>query len=263
MDSSRGGCCIARYEGGAYVASKADRIMLRFRPIAPKPVTGGSVSGVTTENSSKPKRRCVRETKRCRKRKSPEKDKSDVAVVTLPLLPETPDRKDSPTIVPPSPSDLTRDYVPIWFSHVVKNPSVHVPRPVRPAWSCVTVECVMDTCEMDTCGDEWGMGSTEEEVKMSLEEDTCPGFISDGWDRVRWTNEAYRKMVGQSEGETVGLNIKEKMPETLQTFSCRVRLQYTCQKERNSLTVPCDVWRMGGGAYTWRLDVKAALSLGR
>ncbi|KAL0415716.1 UNVERIFIED_CONTAM: hypothetical protein Slati_3403500 [Sesamum latifolium] len=36
-----GGCCIARYAGGAYDKSKVDRIMQRFRPIAPKPAAGG------------------------------------------------------------------------------------------------------------------------------------------------------------------------------------------------------------------------------
>ncbi|CBI15623.3 unnamed protein product, partial [Vitis vinifera] len=44
MDA-KGGCCIARYAGGAYDMSKVDRIMLRFRPIAPKPTSAGSVSG--------------------------------------------------------------------------------------------------------------------------------------------------------------------------------------------------------------------------
>ncbi|KAK7858074.1 hypothetical protein CFP56_014543 [Quercus suber] len=37
----------------------------------------------------------------------------------------------------------------------------------------------------------------------------------------------------------------------------------TCGKERSSITLPCDVWRMDGGGFAWRLDVKAALSLGR
>uniref|UniRef100_A0A803MG39 Uncharacterized protein n=1 Tax=Chenopodium quinoa TaxID=63459 RepID=A0A803MG39_CHEQI len=47
-DGGGGECCIARWGGGGHVAangsynktSKMDMIMLKFRPIAPKPVSG-------------------------------------------------------------------------------------------------------------------------------------------------------------------------------------------------------------------------------
>ncbi|XP_058102205.1 uncharacterized protein LOC131246276 [Magnolia sinica] len=269
MDGRGGGCCVARYAGGAYVASsKVDRIMLRFRPIAPKPATGGSVTGAAVENNpsvdacvrrgSRAKRRCVRDSKRSSKKRrafsGEEKEKSDVAFVTLPLLPETPERKES------SP-DLTAQYFPCWFGKPGPDPGVPVvaPQPVRPVGSWVTLERVTDTCGAGL------VSLAEEEVMMrSLEEDTCPGFVTDGWDRVTWTNEAYRTMVGGDGEVVVGLVIRERVPETLRAFSCRVRVQYTCRKERNSMTVPCDVWRMlDGKGFAWRLDVKAALSLGR
>nr|POE72662.1 hypothetical protein CFP56_18663 [Quercus suber] len=42
----RGGCCIASYgANGVYDMSKMDMIMLRFRPIAPKPAAGAGSSG--------------------------------------------------------------------------------------------------------------------------------------------------------------------------------------------------------------------------
>ncbi|KAK9278175.1 hypothetical protein L1049_027735 [Liquidambar formosana] len=303
----RGGCCIARYAGGVYDMSKVDRIMLRFRPIAPKPAaTGGSSSGGSTpENnnevqvkSGRGKRKYVRDNtssnnKRCNKKRkaSPEEKNegfSGDTVVTLPLLPETPDRKDSPARASPTTDhpDLTTTAtikqvknVPIWLNFNnsmsdIMNRQVHgfcgsdrtvvMPQPVRPVGSCVTVECVTDTW-VDVAGE--GLGCTDEERRKNLEWDTCPAFISDGLNRVTWTNRAYRRMVGQvdlSEEEMmVWLVMKEGVPVTYPAFTCRVRLQYTCGKERSSLTLPCDVWRMDGGGCAWRLDVEAALSLGR
>ena len=112
---------------------------------------------------------------------------------------------------------------------------------------------------------------------MSLEMDTCPGFVSDRLGRVTWTNGAYRKMMMMGHHDhdhhevAMWLVIKEEslreiMARTLSytSFTCRVRLvQYNTRgKERSSITLPCDVWRMDGGGFAWRLDVKATLSLG-
>ncbi|KAF3436836.1 hypothetical protein FNV43_RR19589 [Rhamnella rubrinervis] len=303
----RGGCCIARYSGGgAYDMSKVDRIMLRFRPIAPKPVsTSGSVSGGSATEisdhsvkSGRGKRKYVRDNsngtnnRRCnnkRRRASPDGKRDEPAVetvVTLPLLPETPEPKDSPARVSPESRDP-----PMWLSfdsfsgnnnYNNSNNSTNqvdfgvcgssdrkvlmMQQPVRLRGSCVTVECVTDTC-----ADGNGLGRTDDERKVNLARDTCPGFISDGFGRVAWTNGAYRKMVAGN-GEEVGdemvcLVMKERVPLavtlTYPAFTCRVRLQYTYGKEKNSLTLPCDVWRMDGGGFAWRLDVEAALCLGR
>jgi hypothetical protein len=81
--------------------------------------------------------------------------------------------------------------------------------------------------------------------------DTCPGFISDGYGRVTWINGAYREMMGEG---VVALVMKVNGVRVVQ-FACG------SGRERNSLTVPCDVWRMDCGGFAWRLDVKAALSL--
>lgn len=281
----RGGCCIARYGGGsAYDVSKVDRIMLRFRPIAPKPVAGRSVNGVfSPEKSTRPylkggrgRKRCIRDScnknissssdnKRCNSKKrkpSPEEKRDGFAgetVVTLPLLPETPEPKDSPARVSPEARDP-----PMWlsFDRSVCGLTMETPEKTELLRSCVTVECLTDT---------WiggnGLWCTDEERKINLEKDTCPGFISDEFGRVKWTNSAYRKKVGQ--GEDVGeimvwVVMKERIPVELTAFSCRVRLEYTCGKEKSSLTLPCDVWSMNyGGGFAWRLDVEAALCLGR
>ncbi|MCD7451072.1 hypothetical protein HAX54_009520 [Datura stramonium] len=144
----RGGCCIARYAGGAYDMSKMDRIMLKFRPIAPKPAADGSVSGATTppQKSEVPvrtgrwKRRYVKDNKNTnstsnkrsssgsspsgRKRKAPSPEENESSgktvsggetVVTLPLLSESPERKGSPR---DHSADVkkTEKYAPIWLS---------------------------------------------------------------------------------------------------------------------------------------------------
>ncbi|XWS51370.1 hypothetical protein CRYUN_Cryun12cG0171100 [Craigia yunnanensis] len=270
-----GGCCIARYAAtGVYDMSKVDRIILRFRPIAPKPETGGLV--IPQENSevySKSGRRKKRHSKesntksnrkRCnRKRRVLSEEKR----VTLPLLPETPDCKDS--IV--KEKKLVQKVMPLWLSvgqaddqkegffggGSTDREVVMAPQPVRVVGSCVTVECVTETWES------WdGLGSRDEEWKVNLGRDTCPCFISDETGKVTWTNGAYKEMVG---GEMmVWLMMKERLPmRTSPAFTCRVRVQYTCGKEMSSLTLPCDVWRMDGGGFAWRLDSKAALCLGR
>ncbi|GAU44992.1 hypothetical protein TSUD_184930 [Trifolium subterraneum] len=123
-------------------------------------------------------------------------------------------------------------------------------------YSSVTVECVTDAWVEGE-----GLGSTDEEKKVNLSLDTCPGFISDGYGRVTWINGAYREMMGEG---IVALVMKVNGVILYPSFTCRVRVvQFACGsgRERNSLTVPCDVWRMNCGGFAWRLDVKAALSL--
>lgn len=275
MDANgRGGCCIARYVGPPHDMSKVDRIMLRFRPIAPKPaVSSGSASADSTPEkpeltgrTGRGKRRCAKDSgnKRCgnRRKKSATNDGvlgSAATTTTLPLLPEMPDfvKREGRN-------------APVWLSFEgVKRGEdrtaaavVAVPQAVRMVASSVTVERVVEI----TWGEGEELGSTDEERRRNLERDTCPGFISDGGGKVTWTNEAYREMVGGTAEEAVRvwLEMKETAEERWPAFTCRVKVQYRSRwgKERSSLTAPCDAWRMDGGGFAWRLDVKAALSLG-
>lgn len=292
MDGRGGECCVARYAGGgAYNNnSQIDRIMLRYRPIAPKPVVSGSSSGGSSPDqndallrTTRVKRKYVRDgSKRCgsgRKRRVVSEDKKDETPVLtlLSLLPEEPGHvKESTTPAkreesPPSVLDLMVEKdpnvyanfsLPIWLNtdRRMQRASIIAPQPVRPVGSCVIFEGVTDTWTVES------LGCTDEEKMVNLLRDTCPGFISDSANRVRWTNEAYGKMVnqdGEDRPEIVWLVMKDRLPWWCEGFACRVRLQYTCKKEKNTLTVPCDVWKMEGGKFAWRLDVKAALSLGR
>lgn len=260
-----GGCCITRYSNGSvYYMSQVDKIMLRFRPIAPKPdarerdsLSGGSPPTSTDQGSSKTARGKRKYNKKSNKKnnnynkkrkprseesKSNHKTSSDDSVVTLSLLPETPGRKESPA--------KEKSESPIVISFGSKDKSE--PLDSRHE-SLVMVESVTDTWQ-----DVNVLGLNNREKMVNLGRDTCPGFISDGLDRVLWTNNAYDEMVGR-EGEEVivRLVMKERVPIMCDAFSCMVRL-----KSKGAVLVPCDVWRMEGGGFAWRLDVDMALSLG-
>ncbi|KAM1035523.1 hypothetical protein ACFX2I_038668 [Malus domestica] len=295
----RGGCCIANYGyggGGEYDMSKVDRIMLKFRPIAPRPVNGGGSTAekgdvyVKSGRGRGKRSRCVKSKRRAvvypnnknnNKRKRPSKAEEEKMVVTLPLLPETPEPRESSVERERNSYSSHSSYSSTtWMSFENNNctsrtsPTSHrskVAAATAMGKSCITVDCVTDTwVEVE------GLGCTDEERRMNLERDTCPGLISDWMGKVVWTNGAYRSMVGQREGEMmVWLVMKEKaaravgvMSSYTAAFTCRVRVQYsgcgggTSAGDWCSLTLPCDVWRMEGGGFAWRLDVKAALCLG-
>ncbi|XP_073282373.1 uncharacterized protein [Primulina huaijiensis] len=285
----RGGCCIARYSGGAYdVASKVDRIMLRFRPIAPKPASAGGFAsaGVVPESSprssvsssGRKKRRNVKDgecysrvNKRCtgsrKRRPSPEVTAfggGETVVKTLPLLPEAP-------VVKESVSRVGNDRFPLRLNvggsfnpgadHVMEDATAALGRrTVAESW--VRVERVTDRWVLDRYGYDVVFGGTDVEKGMSLDLDTCPGFVSDCSNNVRWINAAYRRMVAE-EDVIVRVVVEEgvTLPAEWAAFTCRVRV-VTFGKEKGSSTLPCDVWRMNCGGFAWRLDTKAALSLG-
>ncbi|KAL1819454.1 hypothetical protein ACET3Z_014323 [Daucus carota] len=196
-----------------------NHIMLRFRPIAPKPVMTGSDSSYSdlakkeAIGKKRTKRKYVRVNKHVKKNSAQEPKKKN-------------DDDDK------TGSDL------------------------RPAESWVSLECV-------TGGFGHGrrLGCTDAEKVRSLERDTCPGFVSDGDGGVRWVNLAYKQMVGSKEEVVVWLMNKVRIPVGEEAFSCRVRVD----SGGRGKVVPCDVWRMDGdlGCYAWRLDLDAALSLGR
>lgn len=295
----RGGCCLTRYPVGAglYPLSQADRIMLRYRPIAPKPSSdGGGAKPVSSGESSgggssdvsfisgRGKRKCQRKenggnARRCTRRRRSDKSvvHGGADAVTLSLLPETPDQgafTDRKT----SSVEKEKRQGPFWLSFSSDGGGgmyrkAEVVRRTVVISSCMTVERVTDAWI-----DGYGLGRSDEERKMNLVRDTCPCFISDGLGKVAWTNDAYRKMArdnipveegapedtnGDGFQVVVRLVMRERPMLTYPAFTCRVKLQYACQDRemRGSVTVPCDVWRMDCGGFAWRLDVKAALCL--
>ncbi|PWA35395.1 hypothetical protein CTI12_AA582470 [Artemisia annua] len=292
MDN-RGGCCITRYsDRGGYDMSKVDRIMLKFRPIAPKPiasVSGSSSSTVdNTEGGTKRrKRKYVRSSngnkaKKNTKDNSPKKRKvtpssssvcksgeTTVRVaspVTLPLMPETPDRnKTSPgeNIKNISCNKLQLD---LCNSHVTRPDSGHVTvtnnKRNTESVSLVTMECVMDAW----ISPDVGLGfATDHTIMMNLEIDTCPSFVTNSRDMVVWTNKAYKEMTSGIGADVTVVNKYNKvsMPVYCSAFTCKIKVTWGSKLAPLHLTAPCDVWRLRSGGYAWRLDVKAALCLGR
>lgn len=276
-----------------------NRIMLRFRPIAPKPVTGDSGSGESTfgnknsgVTSMRVKRKYVRVcAKNNRRRRVLDEAKDDnngnKGSVTLQLMPESADLEKSAVVDRSGAGDrdldrtVGNDYhqshedpLPLCLklqkmvateqevaAAVMGLSDQATGRKVSVVESWVTVESMTDSCM-----DEGEMGSCTDVDRMrNLDKDTYPGFISDGWHRVLRVNEAFKSMVGGEGAETtVGLVVKEGFEFPQGAFSCRVGLRYGDGKgkKKHSKMVPCDVWKLSFGGFAWRLDVKAALSLG-
>ncbi|XP_076907060.1 uncharacterized protein LOC143563400 [Bidens hawaiensis] len=306
----RGGGCVTRYSTGggfgeicygSYGMSKVERIMLKYRPIAPKPMAAGSGSSCSTVEQSdasgktrRRKRKYVRVNIKkkdmgtnsvSKKRKVSVSSGESSGVVTLSLMPETPDRKEnsSNSCQTSSPSE-TRDLVspavnckrlsptsPILLSFnkigdSQVTTSLSPPQSQKTiVTSFVTVECVTEAWVNSD-----RLGVTDQVQVMNMDTDTCPSFITNARDTVVWTNKAYRVMTaGKGADETTTVVVKKfnrvTMPESLPAFTCKVRVTWGTERAMSPLTVtaPCDVWRMRCGGYAWRLDVTAALSLGR
>ncbi|KAE8021368.1 hypothetical protein FH972_007262 [Carpinus fangiana] len=291
-----------RCGGGVQDNAIINRMMLRFRPIAPKPATWGSGTGgpaVDSKNAfvtkGRAKRKYVRVRKnsgyRRKKRKAEEetkkmmekKDGLEKRVKTLQLLPEKSERSESPESESWCNFDRTvirkdsqeNGDPPMWLNFDKgewkdRDRTVVAAGPMISAVeSWVTVESVTDKCMASMGVPLPWLGSTDVERMSNLEHDTCPGFVSDSSNRVLWVNGAFKRMVRQqNDGQSqeiirVWLVAKEKLPYSYTAFSCQVKLQYWLGKDKCSQIVPCDVWRMDGGGFSWRLDVEATLSLGR
>ncbi|GAA0185070.1 hypothetical protein LIER_32358 [Lithospermum erythrorhizon] len=276
-----------------------ERIMLRFRPIAPKPVAAGSVSGLAPVGksseivgNSRKKRKYVRvKQTRCIK------DKKKVELENEKIFDfEVNENKMSGFIgFSESGSSINLDFkveekVPWWKkldnNYGTNNGSFGGGGVVDQVYQRVekVVESWMMVEGVSVMSDVWfgevgGLGCTDMEKMKNLEMDSCPGLISDGFGRVQWVNLAYRKLVDRPRDDVdpvaevvAWLMVKEKLPLGCQAFACTVRVVYSwrnnngnnnCNKKKYvSQTMPCDVWRMDFGGFAWRLDSKAALTLG-
>ncbi|KAF4385795.1 hypothetical protein F8388_010351 [Cannabis sativa] len=208
-------------------------VMLRFRPIAPKPVTGGSYTADNNTSSIlRPTKRVKRKYVRVRRDINNKKDKNPrrstvtnnngssglqegetTTTVTLQLLPEKSDGRDlnggTGCGAPGSWMYCTAVQDNNDNNKLMMNDNNYNPRKAAgddevldrrgaaAVESWVTVESVTDTC-MDVRG----LGCTDVERIKNLEKDTCPGFVTDGYfSRVEWVNGAFKKMVVEEEEE--------------------------------------------------------------
>ncbi|OIT31723.1 PREDICTED: uncharacterized protein LOC109208319 [Nicotiana attenuata] len=270
-----------------------NRIMLRFRPIAPKPVADGSGPDSKPESEKaepvsrrRGKRKYVRVKKNRKCNNSTEKeerkdgsDNNNGSIVTLQLLPESSSSVTNPTDNVSFQKEISFSELdqPQWMSfHEYDNNGIsafsspdqldlkvamQTPKKVE-SWVMVEGMTKMFV-------DREALGSTDTEKMKNLETDTCPGLISDAQNRVKWVNPAYRRMVDPLEdgGAPAEMMVrlvvrKEEKSEELPAFACIVRVVYTLKNKKNSRTIPCDVWKMEFGGFAWRFDTITVLSLG-
>ncbi|XP_010436018.1 PREDICTED: uncharacterized protein LOC104719748 [Camelina sativa] len=262
-----------RCAGKAQDNTSVHTLMLKYRPIAPKPTTTGQPFVGDTSIMRRTKRKYVRVSKNskatCRSKTDdgvrssstdPENGREDI--VTLQLLPErsTPLSLDHHTNLDPAVEAMIGDETCETDTWLKFNGGDEVLLQRVPVETWVTVESV------NSGSVSHAVGLTDEEIKDALDKDTCPGFISDGSNRVVMVNEAYRKIVtgdGGFGGEVIVWLVVDQTATFFdyRTFTCKVRLEYTWQETKYTKTVPCDVWKMEFGGFAWRLDTSAALTL--
>uniref|UniRef100_A0A0D3AW55 DUF7950 domain-containing protein n=2 Tax=Brassica oleracea var. oleracea TaxID=109376 RepID=A0A0D3AW55_BRAOL len=259
-----------RYAGKAQDKVSVDTLMLRYRPIAPKPTTGQPCdAGDNNKNSynlsKRTKRKYVRVSKnnsttcRGKTRSDLSDDREPTGVVTLQLMPEKSDLTSDCTPSDPMVKTITGEETREINTCTMFNRGVTAEVETR-----VTVESVTGVC--DGSSSFHGVKCTDVEMVDNLSKDTCPAFVSDASNRVVWVNEAYRRNVSGEDPSslpdvTVWLVMDESMYCNYRAFTCRVRMQYTWQETEYTKMVPCDVWKMEFGGFAWRLDTTAALTL--
>ncbi|CAL1391525.1 unnamed protein product [Linum trigynum] len=273
-----------------------NRLMLRFRPIAPKPSLTSAAKEIPSSaaaNSCTPRKR----RKYDRARKSNNNNRSQMAkrkdtssssssstsssspthppkrsndVVTLQLLPENNHPRaasdQAPTKKQRRAAQDDKSCPPSGCRNLDLSVSTSADlmswrreKVVEESW--VTVESVAEISSSDLA-----YSTGLEEVKMRLGVDTCPGLVTDCCNRVVWVNGAYRRMVGTA--SVVRVVVVMKDDEVAASFHREVRGgAYTCWVRVRGETwrkemVPCDVWRLENGGLAWRLDVESALTLG-
>ncbi|KAL3526156.1 hypothetical protein ACH5RR_014528 [Cinchona calisaya] len=272
-------------------------MMVRFRPIAPKPIDGQAVPCTeilqekTNGKSAKRKYARIRRNKQYsntkRKRRSnrisPVVESptltTEKSLVTLQLLPKGKSNEEeglkNDEEVWINAEEDTNEYQTYNDDFADSDEKVVMQRPSTIIESWVIVERVMTNT---MCMKEDGIGLigfSDEDKINNLKIDSCPGFVSDSAGKVQWVNEAYKTFVCRQEDKehqdyqpitelAVQVVAKEdQLPYSYPLFSCTVRFEYALGGRKSSrIVVPCDVWRMEFGGFAWKLDIKASLSLG-
>ncbi|KAK1410049.1 hypothetical protein QVD17_36590 [Tagetes erecta] len=267
-----------------------DRIMLRFRPIAPRPVTVESSGYMLPANgvkTKKVKRKYVRVKKKKVNYSSSIKHNEnsfdlDRSVAMI-------EDRDVNELVVTDPVKKLSNWISFDVSgnerkgvlnnFIISEPSekfssdlhgVDLTTAVqrrKTVESWITIESVSGACEERRL-----IGCTDYETWKNLERDSCPGFISNGYDEVLWVNPAYRRMLdldcdGGAPVSEVAVWLTVKVDKStvmkyLPAFSCRVKIEYRLMEKKRRMMVPCDVCVMDSGVFAWLLDVRFALSLG-
>ncbi|CAN1321765.1 hypothetical protein LINPERPRIM_LOCUS32144 [Linum perenne] len=228
-------------------------MMLRFRPIAPKPAAGIDSTRSRPLPKVRTKRKYVRVTSGTRRKK---KDNNMKKLAD--------DNRKRFSDEEAATSDRTLQLLPETSSEAGGRR--------RSEDTALESTVTENNNNNNNNSEEEGGGEVVKEEE--LDEDTCPVFVSDGEGKVVWVNEAYREMVvDQGRGGVskvrVVLVVAEKLRPCLERclpFNCwvSVRIRVNNNNDSNSwyMRVPCDVWKMEQLGFVWRLDVKLALKLG-
>ncbi|KAF8404867.1 hypothetical protein HHK36_009758 [Tetracentron sinense] len=154
--------------------------------------------------------------------------------------------------------------------------TVIAPQAVRPIYSSISVGNISE-CPSITPTTQ--VSKRQEEVEDEVESEALPAVVSDSNNRVRLANSAYNEMVGQPEcpwldsmvggsacerisGEVMLDLADSKVPVSLNSFSCRVKIEWGSNGLKNSIIAPCDVSRLSCDTkdylLTWRFNTREA-----
>jgi hypothetical protein len=266
----------------ADMAVKANEILARFRPIAPKPSSLAVADGVVATNrvlcqlQSRPFRPRKRGRPSLVPAASPAAWRKRPAAPYPPLLCDvaTTDAVATATSacvhmpsLPPAPAgagDLAarlspkvaaaeenRDDLVVERDLLRKllEPKLPSPRAVRPVGSTIRVESIIRRADPTTCT-AVAVTKTAADVEEELEADALPAVVSDWSNRVRLVNDAYKEMVGQPECSwlrAVAAASRRISGEVVLAVAEAASLPESygpCDGKCASVSVPCDVTRM-------------------
>ncbi|GJN11192.1 hypothetical protein PR202_ga29365 [Eleusine coracana subsp. coracana] len=255
----------------ADMAIKANEILARFRPIAPKPSSlavspaqQAVAEGVVATNRVL----CQLQSRPCRARKrgrpttlvpaakrkraAPPYPPLRCAAATTTDAVTTATRAAHVSVVVPTSSaacvpmtaakvareeEKQRD-VPVERDLLRKllEPTVISPRAVRPVGSTIRVESITPrTDNMTSRTAAAAVSKSAADVEAELEADAVPAVVSDSSCRVRLVNEAYKEMHEQA-----------ALPESAHgvPFTCTATIEWECDGKCTSVSLPCDVTRL-------------------
>ncbi|XP_022870898.1 uncharacterized protein LOC111390131 [Olea europaea var. sylvestris] len=166
------------------------------------------------------------------------------------------------------------------------NPVVITPRAVRPIGSTISVKSISENPGQRATATGKQVLKNPAEVEEEVEFEAMPAVVSDSNNRVRLTNSAYKKMVGQPEccwldfipsydgsgackrisGEVV-LRLEDScFSLSLNGFNCWVKIEWASNGKSSSVTAFCEAMKLDCEAkdyqFLWRFHKSEASNSG-
>ncbi|KAK8943854.1 hypothetical protein KSP40_PGU011588 [Platanthera guangdongensis] len=259
--------------------AKTHEILARFRPIAPKPqIPHAQIAATAPQLRPRPSR--------TRKRGRTAADKRQKASESLAA-------SSSSFLFSLTRPNSSRDSQPLVERDLLRNlqaPKIISPRPVRPVGSSISVGVISEGAAGSPPP---AAPKRPEEVEDEVESDALPAVVSDGNNRVRMANSAYKEMVGQPEcvwldsmvghergiigrqpcsrrrrinGEVIldfsGEGRAPPLASLMEGFSCRAKIEWACDGRKTLVDAPCEVIRVYCESkdylFAWRFHIAEA-----